>query len=55
MKKIWKGDNNRPSEEVELCVVNKEVEISKTLAKYCTKEFEILIGEKLQSIAKLSL
>ena len=31
------------------------VEISKTLAKYCTKESERLIGAKLQSIAELSV
>ena len=31
------------------------VEISKTLAKYYTKESTRLIGEKLQSIAELSV
>ena len=30
------------------------VDISKTLAKYCTKESERLIGEKLQSISEIS-
>ena len=31
------------------------VDISKTLAKYCTKEYERLIGAKLKRNSKLSL
>ena len=31
------------------------LEINKTLSKYSTKEFERFIGEKLQSIAKISV
>ena len=31
------------------------VEITKTLAKYCTKEFGRLTREKLQSIVELSV
>ena len=31
------------------------VEINKTLAKYCTKEYERLTGANLQSIVKLSV